>query len=89
MNLPNKSEKIEIPINKIENEDMKIENSISVSELVPPQSDLLESISINESPSVATAQPPPDPITICRLCKKEKSTLDLNEICRYHRGNVM
>ncbi|KAF7493866.1 Cysteine and histidine-rich domain-containing protein 1 [Sarcoptes scabiei] len=89
VNLPNKSEKIEIPINKIENEDMKIENSISVSELVPPQSDLLESISINESPSVATAQPPPDPITICRLCKKEKSTLDLNEICRYHRGNVI
>lgn len=65
-------------------------NEPKQTEFVPPDSNKITNISIFESPSLKNL-PSMDFKTsmICKYCKKEESTLDLNTACHYHKGVQM
>lgn len=51
----------------------------------PPPPDLIETLQIVEHPNLAN-QPAVKNIIICKNCKQEQSTVDINKPCLYHRG---
>lgn len=61
---------------------------VEAAPFVPPDSKLVESIVIHESANLASA-PPIQNIIICKNCKSEESTIDLDSECLYHRGIQM
>lgn len=76
---------------EVEKTEIPAKNEPEQTELfVPPDSNQITDILIFESASLKNLPPMNlETIMICKNCKKEKSVLDLNSACHYHKGVQM
>ncbi|KAH7639505.1 cysteine and histidine rich domain containing protein [Dermatophagoides farinae] len=67
-------------------DDENVKPKETIEPFVPPDPNYEQEIEIFESVNVASAPPVPKTIMICKNCKNEQSTLNLDGSCLYHKG---